>query len=123
MKITRTQYKAAVHSKASRPLVDYKAIFLEQLHYAKLPAPEAEHQFHPTRKWRFDWAWPELKVAVEYQGGTFQDRRTGHSTVKGLSNDYEKLTEAALLGWRVILITSGTVRSGQALQWAERAIK
>src|SRR5687768_16750315 len=29
----------------------------------------------PARRWRFDFAWPELKVAVECDGGTFTGGR------------------------------------------------
>ena len=33
--------------------------------------PVYEYKFHPTRRWRFDLAWPDKKVAVEVQGGIF----------------------------------------------------
>jgi len=33
-----------------------------------LPAPVFEYRFHPSRKWRFDIAWPERRVAVEVEG-------------------------------------------------------
>lgn len=29
---------------------------------------ESEYQFHETRKYRFDWAIPEYKIAIEYEG-------------------------------------------------------
>ena len=32
---------------------------------------EAEYQFHPTRKWRLDFAWPELWLGIEIQGSTW----------------------------------------------------
>ena len=28
-----------------------------------------EHRFHPTRRWRFDFAWPKLLFAVKVYGG------------------------------------------------------
>lgn len=28
-----------------------------------------EYRFHPTRKWRFDFAIPHIKVAIEIEGG------------------------------------------------------
>lgn len=28
-----------------------------------------EHRFHPTRKWRLDFCWPEQMLAVELEGG------------------------------------------------------
>lgn len=33
--------------------------------------PQAEYVFHWQRLWRFDYAWPELLVALEIQGGMF----------------------------------------------------
>ncbi len=55
-----------------------------------------EHVFHPKRGWRFDFAWPELKLAVELDG------RGRHQTVKGTRGDCEKLNAAVILGWRVL---------------------
>lgn len=58
-----------------------------------LPVPEKEYVFHPTRKWRFDYVWNELNVAVEIQGGRFHRGNP--------AKDYEKLNEAQSLGWSV----------------------
>jgi very-short-patch-repair endonuclease len=60
-----------------------------------------EHRFHPTRKWRFDFAWPSVKVAVECQG-----YNGGHSSVVGMARDAEKFRKAAACGWTVLLVTS-----------------
>jgi very-short-patch-repair endonuclease len=63
---------------------------------AGLPAPVREHPFHPVRRWRFDFAWPEQKLALEVDG-------TGrHNTVAGMANDNEKINEAQIMGWTVI---------------------
>lgn len=55
-----------------------------------------EHRFHGTRKWRFDFAFPYVKVAVEIEG------RGRHQTVVGTRQDCEKYNAATLLGWRVL---------------------
>lgn len=69
-----------------------------------------EHQFHPKRRWRFDYAIPSLKIAVEYQGHGKMNGGSkhvgGHASVKGLSSDAEKFNQAEILGWRVILFTA-----------------
>jgi very-short-patch-repair endonuclease len=62
--------------------------------------PEAEYRFHPDRKWRFDFAWPAFKVAVEVDGGAFTRGR--HNTGVGSHNDKDKMNAAAALGWRVL---------------------
>jgi hypothetical protein len=66
---------------------------------AGLPEPEFEWRFHPTRKWRFDLAWPGHKVALEVDGGIWVAGR--HSRGAGVKADWEKVNTAQLLGWRV----------------------
>ena len=65
-----------------------------------------EHTFHPTRKWRFDYAFPKLMVAVEYEGLFAASKKSRHTTIKGFTEDAEKYNEAAILGWRVLRITA-----------------
>ena len=36
-----------------------------------LPDPVAEHRVLATRRFRFDFAWPEHMVALEVEGGFF----------------------------------------------------
>lgn len=64
---------------------------------------EKEYVFHPTRKWRADWAIPELKVLVEYEG--LFSEKSGHTTINGFIKDCEKYREAAKLGWKVLRYT------------------
>lgn len=85
-----------------------------------LPAPVLEYRFHPTRKWRFDLAWPQQLLAVEIDGGVFSGGR--HSRGAGYRADCEKFAEAAILGWRVIRVLPEHVKKGQALAWIERAL-
>jgi very-short-patch-repair endonuclease len=83
------------------------------------PGMVTEHQFHTERKWRFDLAWPETKIALEYEGGIFSNGR--HTRAKGYDSDCEKYSTAAILGWTVIRITPMMLRDGRAiklLEWA-----
>lgn len=71
------------------------------------PAPVTEFVFHPVRDWRFDYAWPAAKVAVEMEGGTFKrGGRSRHTTAVGHHEDCNKYNEAALLGWCVLRYTA-----------------
>lgn len=85
-----------------------------------LPRPQREWRFHPVRKWRFDLAWPERLLAVEVEGGGFVQGR--HTRGAGMEGDCVKYNEAALLGWTVIRVTPGMVRSGQAIKYVWRAL-
>lgn len=98
---------------------------------------ENELLFHPTRKWRFDFAWEEFKVAVEAEGGTYThgqtraDKATGkravqksrHLTPTGYHEDCIKYAEAAILGWTVIRADAKMIKSGAALKLLERALE
>ena len=70
---------------------------------AGLPEPVAEHRFHAQRKWRFDWAWPQDRIAIEQDGGAWTRGR--HVTGAGFVKDMEKLNAAVLAGWRVFRVT------------------
>jgi very-short-patch-repair endonuclease len=63
-----------------------------------------EHKFHPERKFRFDFCFPALKIAVEYEG--IMSEKSRHTTVKGYSQDAQKYNLAQQLGWRVIRLTA-----------------
>lgn len=67
-----------------------------------------EHKFHQVRDWRFDVAWPSLKVAVELHGGTRSGGR--HVRGDGFQGDCHKVNAAVIRGWRVLAYTSDDVR-------------
>jgi very-short-patch-repair endonuclease len=81
---------------------------------------ELEWRFHDTRKWRFDLALPEHKIALEVEGGTWISGR--HNRPVGYAKDMEKYNEAALLGWRVLRCTWKEVKNGEALALMLRAL-
>lgn len=62
-----------------------------------------EYKFHTTRRWRFDYAIPEHKIALEVEGGVWTGGR--HTSPKGFLGDIEKYNTATLMGWRVFRTT------------------
>jgi len=82
--------------------------------------PHREYKFHPTRRWRFDFAFLDVLVATEVEGGVWSGGR--HGTGVGFTNDCEKYAEAALLGWRVLRFTSAQVKSGYAIECTKKLI-
>ena len=105
---------------------------------AGLEPPVRELKFHETRKWRFDFAWPLQKVAVEVEGaiygrpvychnckarvkrrlkgGRLVDVREGgrHNTGSGAAKDMDKYNAAAALGWRVLRFSEEQLTDGDA---------
>ncbi|HET9680326.1 MAG TPA: hypothetical protein VFP95_07190 [Gammaproteobacteria bacterium] len=90
------------------------------IRFAGLPAPEREFKFHSSRRWRFDFAWPPEKVALEVQGGHWTNGR--HVRGKGFAGDCEKFSTAAAMGWRILQVTSDQVNDGRALNWLMEAL-
>lgn len=76
----------------------------------KYPLPDDEFRFHPVRRWRWDAAWPERMLAVEFHGGAFTQGR--HTRGSGFTADQEKFATAAILGWRIIPVTSEQFEAG-----------
>lgn len=91
--------------------------FLEKLY----PGVVAEFRFHPERRWRFDYAWPDKMIAFEQEGGVWTGGR--HTRGKGYENDCIKYSEAAILGWTVIRATTSMIKDGRANLLLEKAFK
>ena len=87
-----------------------------------LPIPEREYMFAKSigRRWRFDFAWPDSKIAVEIEGGTWTSK-SRHTTGKGFMDDCEKYNAAAEMGWRVFRFTTDMVTGG--VDQIERVLK
>jgi very-short-patch-repair endonuclease len=78
------------------------------------PAPTREHLFAaPARRWRFDFAWPELKLAVEIEGGIWMPL-SRHTWASTFVKDAEKYNAAAAMGWRVLRYDTKAVDDWQA---------
>lgn len=97
-----------------------ESVFLDQCRERGLK-PEREYRFHPSRKWRFDFAWPDVKLALEVEGGTAAGKGR-HSHGDGFVRDCQKYNAAALLGWRVLRFTTSMVKSGEAIDTIRAAL-
>ena len=73
-----------------------------------------EYRFHPTRMWRFDYAMPSHKIAVEVEGGVWTQGR--HTRPKGFLGDVEKYNTATMMGWRVLRVTPQTLMTNATLE-------
>ena len=69
-----------------------------------------EYRFHPTREWRFDFAIPAVRVAIEVEGGVWK-------------RDMEKYNEAAACGWLVIRTIPSELLRVKTIQQIVRACR
>lgn len=90
---------------------------------AGLPQPETEYPFARAikRRWRLDYAWPALMLALEIEGGVWNGGR--HVRGAGFEADIEKYNAAGLLGWRLLRATPEMARDGRLLDVLQAAAR
>lgn len=72
----------------------------------------SEYRFDTDgRGWRFDFAFPEKKIAIEIEGGVWSGGR--HTRGYGYKADIEKYNAAAMQGWKLNRFTADDLRSGK----------
>lgn len=78
----------------------------------------AEYGFLPDRKFRADWAIPELKLLFEYDGINAK----AHASANGVFRDSEKGNLAQLAGWMFLRVNARSLREESGYTMAMRAI-
>lgn len=102
-----------------------------QLRHATDLSFEREYRFHPTRRWKSDFAifrdenWsagpvPELPILLVEVEGAIRGKPGRHQRIDGMTNDCEKYAEALALGMPTLRVMPSQVHSGEALRWIER---
>ena len=91
---------------------EFEERFRELTRRAGLPQPRAQYRLGP---YRLDFAWPELKVAVETDGWGTHGRR------RGFEDDRAKDARLMATGWRVLRVTYRRLRREPAAVLAELA--
>lgn len=125
----------------------WEVALIDQIANSDLPRPELEYKFHPSRRFRFDIAYPEYMVAIEVEGGSWgkpvvchncgtvvkERKRNGgmipvfsggrHNRPGGFSKDVEKYNEAAILGWILLRFTPNEIKNGKAIEYIRRVLE
>jgi very-short-patch-repair endonuclease len=102
----------------------------EQIEQRGLGPYEREYAFANTigRRWRFDFAWPQHKLALEIEGlivmriGGELVCKGRHASITGFKDDCEKYAWAAIFGWRVMRFEQSQVKDKTAIDMLVRAI-
>ena len=99
---------------------DLEGRFEHQLKLAGITGYVREHRFC-ERRYRMDFAFIDILVAVEVEGGIHSRGR--HVRPKGFQEDARKYRRAAIAGWLVLRVTSADINDGSAIADLEKAIK
>jgi very-short-patch-repair endonuclease len=83
-----------------------------------------EMQYLPRikgRKWRIDFAYPNLKIAIEVQGVNYVTG-FGHQDPSQMKKDFEKINALVSEGWRVFLFL-GRGDTGDSYGYLSKVLK
>lgn len=89
-----------------------------------IPLPLSEVGFKEIgiqRKFRFDYYWPEFRLALEIEGGIFT--RQAHGSIRGILRDKEKYSLAASAGVRVIAVPPNLMLKTQTFDMIKQAMR
>ena len=70
-----------------------------------------EFRFSEDRKYRFDFAIVDKKIAIEYEG--LMSKKSRHTTISGYTKDAEKYNLAQSMGWKVYRYTAKNYKDFQ----------
>lgn len=73
-----------------------------------------------ARDFRADYAWPEVRLLVELNGGIWI--QGAHAHPLNIERDIIKHQYAALLGFFVLPITTDQVKNGHGIAWLQRVL-
>lgn len=82
---------------------------------------EPEYKFLDDRKFRFDFAIPDLLIAIEIEGGIWTGGR--HTRGAGYRKDMEKYNLATVEGWRILRFTPQDICMNESLSLVKKLIE
>lgn len=126
----------------SEHMSDPERLLWFQICVSKLARPIYGHRFDRKRRWKVDFAYVDMKIAIEVEGigRSRRDKKTkietklkrcptcgqeplsDHRTVDGFERNIEKYNELRMQGWLHLQFTPAMVKRGEALKAIERAL-
>lgn len=89
----------------------------------KISDPIEEFKFHPTRKWRIDICWPDHKLALEIEGGTYMNKGGHRGSISGYVKDMEKYNALSILGFSLLRFTPQQMESCESYDFIRKWFK
>ena len=80
-----------------------------------------EYRFYEKRRWRFDYANIEKKIAIEIEGGAWSGGR--HTRGKGFIGDMEKYNMAVAECWAVLRFTPSQMKESKTYEFIKMVIE
>ena len=96
------------------------AILRHLLEERNLPLPKREWEFCAKRKFRFDYAFVDQKIAIEVEGGRWR-YKGAHNTGGAIARDCAKSNLAQTQGWIVLRVFPETLRESSTIDLIEAA--
>lgn len=135
VKVNAASLRREINAAANKKLEE---AFAFQAKALKLPPFETEYEFAARhvglgrgirgrlsraglKNWRFDFAWPQQKLAVEVEGGAFVTGR--HTQGAGFTEDLLKYHKAMQLGWVIYRCDAKLIKTGEAVALVEALLK
>lgn len=113
--------RAPMHHKSVPKVNVGEEAFLTWIKRLGLPTPERNFAFSSERKFQIDFAWPEVRLGCEIDGGIWRQNGGAH-TGTGHIRDIEKGNLLLDMGWAVYHFIPQQARNGNAALKMQMAI-
>jgi len=101
--------KKEIKPKKAKP--DLEGMLDMQLHSTGISGYRRQVRFHSKRRWKFDFAFEDIKLAIEIHGGTYS--RGAHSRGPHQRKDFEKWSIAGIDRWVILHFDTKDVQGKQ----------
>lgn len=105
--------------KKKKAIPDYPQMIVDELERLGILGVVKEYRFLKDRRFKFDGAIPEHKIAFEFEGGIYS-KFSRHTQGKGYATDCKKYNLAVMHGWKLLRYTTADLKNKR---WAEESAK
>ena len=118
--------RKAPKTQLQRETAKAKREHLEEMYLRSLvgvPAPERQYKMLSGNRYRADFAFPAILLAVEVDGGAWLGAHGGHTSAAGMERDRIRDARCMLAGWTVLRVTASMIEDNSAAYYTEQLYK